>query len=776
MALNFGDSTASSAIQENQALGDQTALSQHVQTLAASDNQKAAPSGGWDKFVDITEKGFESAPAGMLHALEHPGKLIENAAISVVTGAGAKTLLPEGGALGTIGALGLGAYFLEQAAVPIYDDYKEGFKAKTMGELDAAGAKLGETLGGTAVNLPICYFGYKLGGKLGENILASPRMARLVKFKTGRLSPINDALTSKLQGGASKVNDGVRAGIAGIGRIFGKGGDQETTEIAPGGPLQGHVETTVDDKTTVGEGSDQAPTTLPQLPEKYAPIKEKFGNVTVPGISRQFLKNLQVDNEGTYYGAGLRYPDIASDPQMKAYLDAHNARTIASINPEVMKTQSALEQQAGGAFGSLPEGWAQKAAPASAIDVTDGGDGSMQFDGNTYNVTDDGAPNRKLTVSDGSGTRTLIPNQDGFEMQQVVPAKVGDATKFAVVGSQDGASVLHVYDENGTHEAQIPLPGYGLLHDVKAGESPSQIQFLYDTPNSPPQALTLDLAANKADFSSLPGYSFDTDKFVTQKIMVPYNDIDGKAQTAPVFVSYPKDMQMNGANNALFEIYGGFDVAPQYLRYMANSAAWMKRGGVAVSPVLPGDGGLGLFNYQEGLQAGIQNNVNAMAAIVEKLHDMGITSPERSGIYGRSNGGMMVAMLLNERSDLFGAAVTESGVDSIIDSPVINPDTGRYWQPEFGNPKDPKQIGWMSKLDGLNNVSPSKSYPPTLVILGTMDGVVNAGNGITYANLRFGLPNNGETTLYSRYGEGHDPTSLTLQTAHLWSHLEGKTS
>src|SRR5262249_50412386 len=152
-------------------------------------------------------------------------------------------------------------------------------------------------------------------------------------------------------------------------------------------------------------------------------------------------------------------------------------------------------------------------------------------------------------------------------------------------------------------------------------------------------------------------------------LLVPWTDINGKPQTAPAFVSYPKDMPMNGQNPSMFEIYGGFDVGPQYLRYMANSASWMKRGGVSVDPVLPGDGGLGSGNYQEGLLTGIHNNVLAMAAIIEKLHEMGITSPEKTGVYGRSNGGMMVNHLLNSRPELFGAAVTESGVDSLFDSP-----------------------------------------------------------------------------------------------------------
>jgi len=779
MVGDLGDSTTASTSWSWPTLADRANLSQRVQTLAVDDaqmaaqiaGQMAAPASKWDKFVDVTEMGVQNIPAGIWHTLEHPMGMLENVAISVGTGALAKVLLPERGPLGVVCAIGLGAYFLEQAAVPGYQAYKKGLNAKTMGELNQAGDQLGDVFGGTLINLPIGIYGYKVGGGIGEGIMASPKMEGFARLKAANLDPINDALAARLQAGRARIGGLLRRTPSGAGPLAepveAKTGTTDST------PLQGHVETTEAPATDkrAGVESDRAIGEVPTLPARYLPIKEKFAGTTVPGISREFLNNLQVDNQGTYYGAGLRYPDIMADPAMKAYIEAHNARTMAAIDQGVYNIELANEAKTGGAFGQLPAGWETKSAPAHAIDVTDGGDGTMNVGGKTYSLTEDGAPNRKLTVSDFSGTKTLIPEAKDFEMQQVIAASVNGANKLAVVGSQDGASVLHVYDANGTLENQIQLPGYGLLHDVKAGATPSQVQFLYDTPISPSQVLTLDLAGNKADFSSLPGESFNTSDFVTEKIMAPYTDINGQAQMAPAFVSYPKGMPMNGQNPAMFEIYGGFDVAPQYLRYMANSASWMQRGGVSVDPVLPGDGGLGSGNYQEGLQAGIRNNVLAMAAIIEKLHERGITSPDATGIYGRSNGGMVVNLLLNNRPELFGAAVTESGVNSLFDSPVINPDTGKYWEPEFGNPKDPQQVSWMSKLDVLNNLSAAVKYPPTLVEIGTIDGVVNAGNGITYANMRLGM-NNGETLLYSRIGEGHDPTSLALQTAFLWDRLK----
>ena len=512
-------------------------------------------------------------------------------------------------------------------------------------------------------------------------------------------------------------------------------------------------------------------TPFPTLPDRYKPVVENFSGTKVTGISREFLRNLQTDPSGNYYGAGLEYPDLMADPEMKKYLEDENKATLSRIDRNVLDQEVQDEKKA--ASYKLPPEWDSGANSQSlnAIDVSLGDrNGSMNVGSQTFRVTDDGAPHRKLVVEDDGGFKTVIPEPKDFVIEQVIQVSVDGANKFAVVGSKDGASVLYVYDGNGNQETQVPLPGYGTLHDARAGSSQTELQFLYDSPIAAPRVLTLDLAGDKSSFSPASTEPFNSDNFVTEKLMVPYTDREGHAQAVPVFVSHNKDVKLDGKNPAMLDIYGGFNIAPQWLKYYPHSAAWLARGGIVVDPILPGDGGLGEDNYQAGKDAGIENTRLAIEAAVKKIQDMGLTSPEMTGIYGRSNGGMVVNAVLNQRPDLFGAAVSESGVDSLFDSPVLNVDTGRYWQDEFGDPQDANDVGWMAKLDDLTNLSAKTQYPPTLIEIGTLDGVVNAGNGITLTKIRRQM-NNGEVLLYTREGEGHDPNSLDLQSAFLWDRL-----
>lgn len=518
-----------------------------------------------------------------------------------------------------------------------------------------------------------------------------------------------------------------------------------------------------------GNAPPTGPSQFPTLPDAYRPIQESFSGTTVSGISRQFLQDLTADPNGTYYGAGARYPDIMSVPSMRALVQGQNQITMNSLG-QAYQDQLAAEQKVGGTFNQPPAGWVTPGQSVDEIDENDGDDGSMQVHSGTVTISDDGAPNRKVVLSGAGGTRTLIPESKDYEIEQLVHVDANGQDKYAVVGSQDGADVLHIFDGDGTHVSQIQLPGYGTLHDVRPGPNPTQVQFLYDTPISAPQAVTVDLASNQATLSPLPGYNFNSNNFVTDKIKVPYTDVNGQSQTVPVYISHAKDVPHNGQNRAVIPIYGGFDITPQYLQFMPNTAAWLTRGGVTVVPVLPGDGGEGAGNYDEGLLQGIENTDRAVAAVAQKVQELGYSSPQTTGLYGRSNGGMMVGTVLNNHGNLFGAAVAESGVMSLFDSPTINVDTGSYWEDEFGDPGDPQQVPWMSKLDVLNNLSAQKSYPPTLVEYGTLDGIVNVGNSLTYGTTRQSM-NNGETLLYGRVGEGHDPSSLTLQTAFLWDRL-----
>jgi prolyl oligopeptidase len=413
----------------------------------------------------------------------------------------------------------------------------------------------------------------------------------------------------------------------------------------------------------------------------------------------------------------------------------------------------------------------QPGAPSYTNEVIDSSGSKL------YMLTNDGAPNNKLVVVDvnnPSERKSVIPESKDFELQTVVKAKNDE---FVAVGLKDGAASIRVFNAAGELQREVQLPGYGSVNNVTAVKDSSEVTFSYSSPTSPNQIMKLDASTGKLETVWQPGsdMKFNKDDFITEKVNFTYTDRDGNRQEAPMYVSHRKDMKYDGNNPTKVEVYGGFD-APPNLSFSSASAEWIERGGVLVRPVLPGDGGRGYNNYELGAGENRENTYRAAESAIKQLQDSGISRPETTGITGASNGGTTVGVILNRHPELVGAAVAESGVYSIFDSPQLNA-YGSTWIKDFGNPRNPKDIAWMSKFDVLNNTSADKTYPPTLVVADLSDNRVSAANGLTYAAMRQSMLN-GETLLLVRGNEGHGQSSQNnlvndkaAEDAFLWTRL-----
>ncbi len=182
---------------------EQVTLSQTVYKDAARATLDQRTS-KWTQFKAITVEGIKDTPAGIVHALEHPGPLIENGLISAGIGFAGKILLPEAGPLGRIAAIGLGAYFTRQLTKPIVHAYQTGFQT---GNIEVAGRELGDTVGGMSVNLPFAIYGYKVGAGLGSRAMMSESLDGFADLKGRVLNPINGKLSTAISRGENTLDN-----------------------------------------------------------------------------------------------------------------------------------------------------------------------------------------------------------------------------------------------------------------------------------------------------------------------------------------------------------------------------------------------------------------------------------------------------------------------------------------------------------------------------------------------------------------------------------------
>lgn len=211
-----------------------------------------------------------------------------------------------------------------------------------------------------------------------------------------------------------------------------------------------------------------------------------------------------------------------------------------------------------------------------------------------------------------------------------------------------------------------------------------------------------------------------------------------------------------GPAPALIHAYGGFRAAqtPTYLTsqpYRAGPLAlfFVEQGGAYVLANLRGGGEYGPRWHAAGLREKRQNVFDDLHAVGEDLVRTGVSSRGRIGISGRSNGGLLVGVAMQQRPDLYGAVIAGSPLEDMRRYSHLS--AGASWIAEYGDPDKPGDWAFMRRYSPYQNVKSGVRYPPVLFYLSTKDDRVHPGHARKLAAL---LKANGNSVYYHEYLEG----------------------
>ncbi len=238
-----------------------------------------------------------------------------------------------------------------------------------------------------------------------------------------------------------------------------------------------------------------------------------------------------------------------------------------------------------------------------------------------------------------------------------------------------------------------------------------------------PSTLYLGDAAtgNVEALQSLPSW-FNTDEYQVKQFEAESND----GTKIPYFVVHSKSINFDGSNPTLLYAYGGFEV-PQLPRFSAlTGTAWLEKGGVYVLANIRGGGEFGPEWHQAGLKENRQRVFDDFHAVAESLIAKKITSPKKLGIYGGSNGGLLVGVAITQRPDLYGAAVCAV---PLLDMQRYNKLlAGASWMAEYGNPDIEEEWKYIQKYSPYHNVKKGMHYPEVFFTTSTRDDRVHPGH------------------------------------------------
>ena len=243
---------------------------------------------------------------------------------------------------------------------------------------------------------------------------------------------------------------------------------------------------------------------------------------------------------------------------------------------------------------------------------------------------------------------------------------------------------------------------------------------------------------------------FDASKLTVEQKFATSKD----GTKVPYYLVRPKDAQ--GPLPTLIHAYGGFRAAqtPKYLTaepYRSGPLGlfWVESGNAYVLANIRGGGEYGPRWHEDALREKRQNSFDDFHAVADDLVASRLTTPGHIAASGRSNGGVLVGAVANQRPDLYGAIISGS---PLIDMRRYNKLlAGASWMAEYGNPDVPEDWAFMKEWSPYQNMSDGPDVPAAFYYLSTLDDRVHPGHARKAAAKHEAY---GQTFYYHEYREG----------------------
>jgi prolyl oligopeptidase len=370
------------------------------------------------------------------------------------------------------------------------------------------------------------------------------------------------------------------------------------------------------------------------------------------------------------------------------------------------------------------------AAAAPMVELLPDADASYGFIDNDGPVfffrTDRDAPRGRLIAID---TRRPGP-EDWAEIlgqaDEVLEGVSRVGGRFLVVYLRDAFTQVKVFDRDGALVREVDLPGIGSAYGFGGKNADTETFYAFDSFTTPPAIYRYDVSTGASALFRRPGVDFDPADY--QTLQVFYESKDGTR--VPMFLTHRKGLVLDGNHPTLLYGYGGFN-NPMTPGFSPANLVWMEMGGVYAVACLRGGGEYGEAWHEAGKKRNKQNVFDDFIAAAEWLIRERVTSPARLAIAGGSNGGLLVAACVNQRPDLFGAALPAVGVMDMLRFHKFT--IGWAWTSEYGSPDDPEEFRVLHAYSPLHNLRPGTAYPATLVTTSDHDDRVVPAHSFKYA-------------------------------------------
>jgi prolyl oligopeptidase len=287
--------------------------------------------------------------------------------------------------------------------------------------------------------------------------------------------------------------------------------------------------------------------------------------------------------------------------------------------------------------------------------------------------------------------------------------------QLVVAYMESAFNKLKILDLDGKFIQELELPAEGTIYSLDGSREDSIMYMGFESFVYPPTTYIYNFGTREFRPFDKSEFGFDLSPYVTRQI---FYESDGGVKI-PMFLTYNKDLLMDGNTATLLYGYGGFGIS-ELPQFSSSVLFWLENGGVYAVANIRGGGEFGRHWHWVGSGPYKPTSFNDFANAAKWLIKSGITNSSKLAILGASNGGLLTAVSVEQNPKLFGAVICQVPVTDMMRFPQFT--VGEYWINEYGDPvHNAAAFSLLRSYSPLHNVSHWNKYPPVLVTAGEND-------------------------------------------------------
>lgn len=238
-----------------------------------------------------------------------------------------------------------------------------------------------------------------------------------------------------------------------------------------------------------------------------------------------------------------------------------------------------------------------------------------------------------------------------------------------------------------------------------------------------------------AQVKALPA-KFDGSKHVVEQFEATSSD----GTKIPYFIVHKKGMALDGSTPTIMTAYGGFEVSYTPWYSATTGKLWMEQGGSFVVANIRGGGEFGPAWHEAGRKTHRQLIYDDFAAVAQDIFTRKLSSPAKFGIYGGSNGGLLMGVEMIQHPDLWRAVVIQVPLLDMERYELIQ--AGASWVDEYGSMSVPGEAAFLKSISPYSTLKPGANYPEPFIWTTTKDDRVGPQHARKFAARmsEYGLP------------------------------------